>query len=566
MKLYFVLYKRCLVYCVTSNPELFIYPRQKSRIPPSQVTQPNKQSKLPKHPSSMAGNTGPALDIPRHLKYWKRCLRSLLPNAYQSNEGNRLALAYFIINSIAILTPKSSEKDEQPEQLLTPKERRALREWVLSHQHGQGGFCGTSSLTFPLHAYDEWNFETQKPEVEHSGLANIAATLFALQLLALLSDDDDVFRGVDRVKTLRWLRKLQREDGSFGEVLRQFPGRGWFIGGGSDMRYCYIATSIRWFLRGDVKEGEPGWVEDFDTEGLARYILNSQTYDGGFAASSQEEPHAGYAYCAIGALSLLSRPLTPQSNPSQSIPHLTSTIRSLPITIHWLASRQFIYLEKPPPSPDSPPGSEESEYEEDDDEETNANFLLVPPKSTLSIQDSLTNNADSNHPFYIGFNGRCNKRADTCYYWWVGGALSMLGLLPSPTSSSSTETCPKTTPMILTAPAREFLLQKMQHIIGGFGKTPGAPPDLYHSCFGLAILALMGDDGLSELDAALALPRDTVRRIEKSRDRLVERAKEEGQKGALGREMVDMGLELLVQGDGNGEIRKRPAWLTGVLG
>lgn len=224
----------------------------------------------------MAGDTGPALDIPRHLKYWKRCLRSLLPSAYQSNEGNRLALSYFIINSLAILAPNSSEKEERPEQLIGPEERRALREWVLSHQHGQGGFCGTSSLTFPLHAYDEWNFDTKKPEVEHSGLANIAATLFALQLLALLSDDDDVFRGVDRVKTLRWLRKLQREDGSFGEVLRQLPGQGWFIGGGSDMRYCYIAASIRWFLRGDVKEGEPGWVEDFDTEGLARYILNSQ--------------------------------------------------------------------------------------------------------------------------------------------------------------------------------------------------------------------------------------------------------------------------------------------------
>ena len=45
------------------------------------------------------------------------------------------------------------------------------------------------------------------------------------------------------------------------------------------MRYCYIATSIRWFLRGDVKEGEPGWVEDFDTEGLTRYILTSQVCD-----------------------------------------------------------------------------------------------------------------------------------------------------------------------------------------------------------------------------------------------------------------------------------------------
>lgn len=220
------------------------------------------------------------LDITRHLSYWKRCLRSPLPDAYLSNEGNRLALAYFIINSIAILTPPPSSADQQNQQnpLIAPDERRALREWVLSHQHAGGGFCGTSSLVFPLRDYEEWDFDTKAPCLEHSGLANIAATLFGLQLLALLADDDDAFRGVDRVRILRWLKKLQREDGSFGEVLRKLPGHGWFIGGGYDMRYCYIATSIRWFLRGDVKEGEPSWVEDFDADGLARYILTSQVY------------------------------------------------------------------------------------------------------------------------------------------------------------------------------------------------------------------------------------------------------------------------------------------------
>jgi hypothetical protein len=26
---------------------------------------------------------------------------------------------------------------------------------------------------------------------------------------------------------------------------------------------------------------------------------------------------------------------------------------------------------------------------------------------------------------HVGFNGRWNKKADTCYCWWVGGALSV---------------------------------------------------------------------------------------------------------------------------------------------
>jgi geranylgeranyl transferase type-1 subunit beta len=235
------------------------------------------------------------------------CLRAPLPIHYLSNDGNRMALAYFIINAIAILTPP----DSQSTPLIPPQDRRKLRQWVLSHQQPGGGFTSTSTLVFPIEGHEQWEAETGAEDREGAGLANLPATLFALQLLALLADEDDeagAFEGVDRVQTLRWLRRLQRDDGSFGEVLKRLPGHGWFIGGGYDMRYCYIAASTRWMLRGGVKEGEPGWVEDFDTEGLARYILSSQvccpwllplswhvltsqTYDGGFAGSSQEEPH-----------------------------------------------------------------------------------------------------------------------------------------------------------------------------------------------------------------------------------------------------------------------------------
>lgn len=282
------------------------------------------------------------LDIPRHLRYWKRCLRSPLPHGYVSNEGNRLALAYFIVNSIAILTPsgkrEEGQRQQQLEQLILPEERRALREWVLSHQHGGGGFCGTSSLTFPIRDYEEWSFETQTPEIEHSGLANIAATLFALQLLALLADEDDedndVFRGVDRVRTLRWLRRLQRDDGSFGEVLRELPGKGWAIQGGFDMRYCYIAASIRWFLRGDVKEGETGWVEDFDTEGLARYILNSQVST---SSSLEFLPHGN---CSLNWPYY--RHMTAGSLPAHEKSHTVSVLsNSYQHTTH-------LFLESPP--------------------------------------------------------------------------------------------------------------------------------------------------------------------------------------------------------------------------
>jgi geranylgeranyl transferase type-1 subunit beta len=54
----------------------------------------------------------------------------------------------------------------------------------------------------------------------------------------------------------------------------------------------------------------------------------------------------------------------------------------------------------------------------------------------------------------------------------------------------------------------------MAHRIGGFSKYPGGPPDVYHACFGLTALAVMGEEeGLNVVDGALAVPVGTVRVI-----------------------------------------------------
>ena len=56
-----------------------------------------------------------------------------------------------------------------------------------------------------------------------------------------------------------------------------------------------------------------------------------------------------------------------------------------------------------------------------------------------------------------GFCGRINKLGDTCYSFWVGGALDVLGFAEL---------------MHLQA-NRRFLLEHTQHVVGGFGKLPG---------------------------------------------------------------------------------------------
>jgi len=80
--------------------------------------------------------------------------------------------------------------------------------------------------------------------------------------------------------------------------------------------------------------------------------------------------------------------------------------------IKFLAYRQFPYL------------AQEEEDQSDEDEEN----MIQQNLESLSLTDDCP---------HVGYNGRWNKKADTCYCWWTGGALkvSIVFLRPVP------ETC-----------------------------------------------------------------------------------------------------------------------------
>lgn len=176
--------------------------------------------------------------------------------------------ACFIFSAFDVLSVPIEDND-----------RSSIRTWVLGLQHPEGGFCGSST-----HAYDGQNAT--------KGEANLAATFFALVLLAVAADTENeadsrsAFVGVHRRKLLRWLRRLQREDGSFGQNLWEGQPVG-----GQDTRHSYLATSIRWMLRGDSLPGDEAWEEDIDVPALVAHIRRLQTYDGGFAELAQQESH-----------------------------------------------------------------------------------------------------------------------------------------------------------------------------------------------------------------------------------------------------------------------------------
>ncbi|CEJ93743.1 hypothetical protein VHEMI09313 [[Torrubiella] hemipterigena] len=394
-----------------------------------------------------------ALQIQRHVKYWKRCHTSYLPAPYLSADSIRLTLACFIVSSLDILNAP-----------ITAEERQSIRKWVLSLQHPDGGFCGSST-----HAHD--GHQASK------GTANLAATYFALVLLALAAGDDEqeqarAFDQVKRKKLLLWLKKLQSEDGTFGQVL--WDGA---PAGGNDVRHGYIAAGIRWMLRGDVEQGSPAWVQDFDVDRLREAVRRAQTYDGGIGESSyQHESHGGYTYCGVSALALLDRPNNLDEMHNDG---LEAKVRDASGLLKFLSMRQFSYL---------------SEQEIEDDGESE-NYIETEMQNMSLEEES---------PF-VGFNGRWNKKADTCYAWWNGGSLSILDRLS----------------VVKAEPSRRYLLDITQHIIGGFSKNAGGPPDVQHSYFGLAALSILHDSSVKELDVMLCCAMDTTRKIVKARDGLI---------------------------------------------
>lgn len=164
------------------------------------------------------------------MKYWLRCLKTLLPSMYTSNDSNRMYLAYFILSACDLLDIINTST--------SPKERQEWIDWVYFCQHPGGGFRMWPGTDFGERA----NSENAKWDP-----ANIPATYFALTSLLILGDD---LTRVHRRETLRWVHKMQRDDGSFGETLVEGKQEG-----GRDPRLGYCATGIRYILRGATEPG-----------------------------------------------------------------------------------------------------------------------------------------------------------------------------------------------------------------------------------------------------------------------------------------------------------------------
>lgn len=86
-----------------------------------------------------------------------------------------------------------------------------------------------------------------------------------------------------------------------------------------------------------------------------------------------------------------------------------------------------------------------------------------------------------------GFNGRPNKRVDTCYSFWIGATLKILGAFEL---TDYTEN-------------RRYVMSAQNITVGGFSKWTGTSADPFHTYFSLCGLSFIKEPGLGEVMPSL---------------------------------------------------------------
>ncbi|XP_022134440.1 geranylgeranyl transferase type-1 subunit beta isoform X2 [Momordica charantia] len=281
-----------------------------------------------------------------------------------------------------------------------------IASWVLSFQalptnkaektNGKFyGFCGSRSSQFP---------PDEDGVLLHNG-SHLASSYCALAILKIIGYD---FSNIDSESIAISMRNLQQSDGSIMPID---------TGAEADLRFIYCAAAICYMLG--------NWT-GMDRQKSKAYILNCQSYDGGFGLTPGSESHGGGTYCAIASLRLMGfieDDLLSRDHPSSII--------NVPLLLEWCLQKQA---------------------------------------------------ADG------GFQGRPNKPADTCYAFWIGSTLRILGGLH-----------------FINKKALKGFLLTCQSKYGGFSKFPMEFPDLYHSYYGFTAFSLLEEPNVKPLFVELGI-------------------------------------------------------------
>ncbi|XP_078436276.1 prenyltransferase family protein isoform X2 [Wolffia australiana] len=212
--------------------------------------------------------SGEGFDRERHV-FFMEMMYELLPSEYESEEINRITLAYFVVSGLDILGSLDRVSKDQ------------VARWVLSFYSRPDvlepgtfyGFHGSRTSQHPA------NKAVSKYNAGH-----LASTYCALAILKTIGYD---FSNFDSNAISASMQYLQQPNGSFIPI---------HCGAESDLRFVYCAAAICSIIN--------DW-RGMDKEKAKNYIISCQSYDGGFGLVPGSESHGGATYCAVAALRLM---------------------------------------------------------------------------------------------------------------------------------------------------------------------------------------------------------------------------------------------------------------------
>jgi geranylgeranyl transferase type-2 subunit beta len=96
-----------------------------------------------------------------------------------------------------------------------------------------------------------------------------------------------------------------------------------------------------------------------------------------------------------------------------------------------------------------------------------------------------------------GLNGRPEKKEDVCYSWWVFSSIHIIGRAH----------------WIDQSALARFILSSQDPATGGISDRPGDMVDVWHTCFGIAGLSLLGYPGTEAVDPVYCMPKSVIERV-----------------------------------------------------
>lgn len=188
-----------------------------------------------------------------HIDELMRYLTRQLPPRFQGLVASLTWCVYWVTHSLSLLG-KSELGDTVEEDVIN---------FMIDCSHEEGGYGGGPGQ-----------------------IGHLATTYAAVNALISLSNEK-ALNSIDRSGIIKFLHRMKQPDGSFS----MHDGDGEI-----DSRASYCALSVLRCLN----------IHDPSlTENASEWLLECQTYEGGFASRPGCEAHGGYTFCCVASLCLL---------------------------------------------------------------------------------------------------------------------------------------------------------------------------------------------------------------------------------------------------------------------